>query len=65
MYLKMNLIISLFSSMSNEFMCSIMSNSLQFHDCSPPGSSVCVISQARIVEWVAFSFSRGSSQPKD
>ena len=23
-------------------------------DCSPPGSSVCGISQARILEWVAF-----------
>ena len=26
-------------------------------DCSPPGSSVCEISQARILEWVAISFS--------
>ena len=34
-------------------------------DCSPPGSSVRGISQARIVEWVAISFSRGSSQPRD
>ena len=32
-------------------------------DCSPPGSSVHGISQARILEWVAISFSRGSSQP--
>ena len=30
-------------------------------DCSPSGSSVCGISQARILEWVAISFSRGSS----
>ena len=30
-------------------------------DCSPPGSSVHGISQARILEWVAFSSSRGSS----
>ena len=28
-------------------------------DCSPPGSSVHGISQARILEWVAISFSRG------
>ena len=35
------------------------------HDCSPPGSSVHEISQARILEWVAISFSRGSSQPRD
>ena len=34
-------------------------------DCSPPGSSIPVISQARILEWVAFPFSRGSSQPRD
>ena len=32
-------------------------------DCSLPGSSVRGISQARILEWVAISFSRGSSQP--
>ena len=34
-------------------------------DCSPPGSSVHGILQARILEWVAISFSRGSSQPMD
>ena len=34
-------------------------------DCSPPGSSVYGIFQARILEWVAISFSRGSSQPRD
>ena len=34
-------------------------------DCSPPGSSVHGIFQARILEWVAISFSRGSSQPGD
>ena len=34
-------------------------------DCSPPGSSVHGILQARILEWVAIPFSRGSSQPKD
>ena len=34
-------------------------------DCSPPGSSVYGVSQARILEWVAISFSRESSQPKD
>ena len=34
-------------------------------DCSPPGSSVHGISQARILEWVAFSFSRGSSYSWD
>ena len=34
-------------------------------DCSPPGSSVHEIFQARILEWIAILFSRGSSQPKD
>ena len=34
-------------------------------DCSPPGSSVHVISQARILEWVAISFSKGFSLPRD
>ena len=33
--------------------------------CSPPGSSVHGILQARIQEWVAISYSRGSSQPRD
>ena len=30
-----------------------------------PGSSVHEILQARILEWVAISFSRGSSRPRD
>ena len=34
-------------------------------DCSLPGSSVHGIFQARILEWVAILFSRGSSQPRD
>ena len=34
-------------------------------DCRPPGSSVHEIFQAWILEWVAISFSRGSSQPRD
>ena len=34
-------------------------------DCSPPGSSVHGILQARILEWVVISFSRGSSQHRD
>ena len=33
-------------------------------DCSPPGSSVHVSLQARILEWVAIPFSRGFSWPK-
>ena len=34
-------------------------------DCGPPGSSVHGILQARVLEWVAIPFSRGSSQPGD
>ena len=34
-------------------------------DCSPPGSSVLGILQAGILEWVAISYSRGFSPPKD
>jgi len=34
-------------------------------DCSLSRTSVLGILQARILEWVAISFSRGSSQPKD
>ena len=34
-------------------------------DCSPPGSSVHGILQARILEWVVVPFSRGSSQTRD
>ena len=44
-------------------------NSLQLHEqknyCNPPGSSVHGILQARILEWVDISYSRGSSQPRD
>ena len=34
-------------------------------DCSPPGFSVHGIFQARILEWVAIFFCRGSSWPRD
>ena len=34
-------------------------------DCNLPGSSVREILQVRILEWVAISFSRGSSQARD
>ena len=34
-------------------------------DCTPPGSSVHGNLPARIPEWVAFPFSRGSSWPRD
>ena len=45
---------------------SVVSISLQPYGlCSPPGSSVQGILQAKILEWVAMPYSRGSSQPKD
>src|SRR5574340_1783868 len=34
-------------------------------DCSPPGSSVYGIFQAGILEWVAISYSSGSSRPRN
>ena len=34
-------------------------------DCSLPGSSDHGIFQARVLKWVAMSFSRGSSRPRD
>ena len=34
-------------------------------DCSPPGSFIHGILQARILEWVVIPFSRGSSRPRD
>ena len=34
-------------------------------DCSLPGSSVHGIFQAIVLEWIAVSFSKGSSQPRD
>ena len=42
--------------------CPILCNPM---DCSPPGSSVHGILQARILEWVAISFSWGSEQFRD
>ena len=43
-------------------LCLTLSDSM---DCSPPVSSFHGILQARIPEWVAMSFSRGSSQLRD
>ena len=42
-----------------------MTNSCSPMDCSPPGSSVHGILQARILQWVAMPSSRGSSRSKD
>ena len=46
--------------------CQVMSDSLKLHGLySPPGPSVLGISQARTLEGVAISSSRGSSRPRD
>ena len=54
---------------TNHGKCESVSHSVLFlcnpTNCSPPGSSVHGILQARISEWVAIPFSRGSSQIKD
>ena len=42
-----------------------MSNSCNPMDCNTPDSSIHRSCQARILEWVAISFSRGSSWPRD
>ena len=43
---------------------SVTSSSLLAVDCGPPGSSIHGIFQARLLEWVPISFSRGSCQPR-
>ena len=45
--------------------CSVMLTPCNPVDCSFPGFSVHGISQTRTLEWVAISYSMGSSQPKD
>ena len=42
-----------------------MSDSVRPIDCSPPSSSIHGIFQTRVLEWVAISFSGGSSRPRD
>ena len=44
---------------------SVLSDSLQPYGCNPPDFSIYRVLQARILEWVAIPFSRGSSRPRD
>ena len=44
---------------------SVVSDSCGPMDCGPPGSSVHGVFQARILEWVAISYCRGSSRPRN
>ena len=47
-------------------LCTVMADSFNPMDCSPSGSSaVRRVFQARILEWVAISFSRGSFEPRN
>ena len=50
--------LSLYSSY-HMCVCSVISDSLQSMDCSPPASSLHGISQARILEWVAIFLLKG------
>ena len=45
--------------------CPVVSDSLQPMDCNSPGSSVHGTLQARILEWVTISYSRGPSWSRD
>ena len=57
-----------FSKVIHSHMCLVPQSCPTFCDprvCSPPGPSVHGILQARIVEWVAISFSRGSFLARD
>ena len=68
MYVYMSLSVYKDIKMSYECVraaCSVMPDSCDSMDSSPPGSSVHGIFQARILEWTAISSSRGFSQPKD
>ena len=58
LHMKMTFIMGCAQSLSCVWLCNPM-------DCSPPGSSVRGILQARILESVAMPSSRGSSQPRD
>ena len=59
---ELNLLWLLTESESISQSCPTLCNPM---DCSPPGSLSMGILQARILEWVAIPFSRGSSQPRD
>ena len=71
LYARYHFINLMMSSLAIYFTCTC-AKSLQFYptlcdsvDCSPPGSSVPGVLQARILEWVAMPCSRGSSWSRD
>ena len=55
----------LWKSANVKVSCSVTSDSCDHMHCSLPGSSVHGMLQARIMEWVAIPFSKGSCQPRD
>ena len=54
-----------FHCQDKELVAQLYSTLCNSMDYSPPGSSVQGILQARILEWVAISYSRGSSWPRN
>ena len=62
---EVNVIIVAWSQPCYRFVAKLCPTLCDCMDCTPPGSSVSGILQARILEWVAMPSSRGSSQPRD
>ena len=63
-----NIIVSRFCFFPNNVascVCSVVSSSLGPHGLQPGRFSVSEIFQARVLTWVAISYSRGSSRPRD
>ena len=52
------------SSEKQEWSCPVVSDFCDTVECGLPGTSIHGIFQARVLEWVAISFSRASSQPR-
>ena len=61
---KMYLALYILPGKSNHCVC-VSRSVVSAMDCSPPGSSVHGLLQARILEWVAILFTRGFSQHRD
>ena len=65
---KCRVFLILCKTASNKFVCVLCAESCPTLcgplDCSPPGSSVHGVSQARILEWAAISYPKGSSRPR-
>ena len=62
---KAVLLISFLMMIHSEWMSAQSCLTLWPMDCSPPSSSVHGLFQAKILEWVAISYSKGSSWPRD